>query len=163
VFLIRALWCQEKKRGNVSNNSGWTIVSKPQVVYNIDKPSRTWDYRPVSTTERTPEIMTPDQAAAYLQVDRETIYRYIRAGKLDASRLGRSYRIPRRNIELLLLATRTRPYIRLRDYTPGQIEAFRRADVLDGEALAVARQFDEATGGRFFQDEEGADKADRTR
>ena len=28
--------------------------------------------------ERTREILTPDQAAEYLQVDRETIYRYIR-------------------------------------------------------------------------------------
>lgn len=114
-------------------------------------------------TERAPEIMTPDQAAAYLQVDRETIYRYIRAGKLDASRLGRSYRIPRRNIELLLLATRTRPSIRLRDYTPAEIEAFRRADVLEGEALEVARRFDEATGGTFFRDQEGADETDQER
>ena len=65
--------------------------------------------------EQLPEVMTPDQAAEYLQVNRETIYRYIREGKLDASRLGRSYRVPRRNLELLLLATRTRPHIKLRD------------------------------------------------
>jgi len=38
-----------------------------------------------------PEIMTPEQAAEYLQVSRETVYRYIRQGKLAASRLGRSY------------------------------------------------------------------------
>jgi excisionase family DNA binding protein len=61
----------------------------------------------MANASSAPEIMTPDQAADYLQVDRETVYRYIRSGKLDASRLGRSYRIPRRNIELLLLATRT--------------------------------------------------------
>ena len=112
--------------------------------------------------ERPPEIMTPDQAADFLQVDRETIYRYIRAGKLDASKLGRSYRIPRRNIELLLLATRTRPYIKLRDYTPEQIESFRQADVLEGEALKVARRFDQATGGTFFQDQKGTATSDRT-
>ena len=98
-----------------------------------------------------PEIMTPGQAAEYLQVDRETVYRYIRSGKLDASRLGRSYRIPRRNIELLLLATRTRPHITLREYTDEQIEQFERADALDGETLEIARQFDRATGGSFFQ------------
>src|SRR5215212_894207 len=98
-------------------------------------------------TERPPEILTPDQAAAYLQVDRETVYRYIRSGKLDASRLGRSYRIPRSSIELLLLATRTRPYIKLREYTDEQIKEFMRRDVLEGEALKVARQFEQATGG----------------
>jgi excisionase family DNA binding protein len=51
--------------------------------------------------------MTPDQAAAYLQVSRDTIYRYIRSGKLAASRLGRSYRIPKRNLDLLLWESRT--------------------------------------------------------
>src|SRR5215210_5878667 len=104
-------------------------------------------------TGRSPEIMTPDQAADFLQVDRETVYRYIKAGKLDASKLGRSYRIPRRNIELLLLATRTRPYVKLREYTDQQVEAFMRRDVLEGDALKVARQFEQATGGTFFQDE----------
>lgn len=109
---------------------------------------------------RFPEILTPDQAADYLQVDRETVYRYIRSGKLDASRLGRSYRIPRRNIELLLLATRTRPYVKLRDYTPGQIEKFRQNDVLEGNALKVARQFDKAIGGNFFKGQPAANKPD---
>lgn len=110
---------------------------------------------------RFPEIMTPDQAADYLQVDRETVYRYIRSGKLDASRLGRSYRIPRRNIELLLLATRTRPYITLREYTDEQIAQFEIADALDGEALEIARHFDRATGGSFFQERGPEDSIDR--
>ena len=110
---------------------------------------------------RFPEIMTPDQAADYLQVDRETVYRYIRSGKLDASRLGRSYRIPRGSIELLLLATRTRPYIKLREYTDEQIEQFMEADALEGEALEIARRFDRATGGSFFQDQEPEDKLEQ--
>src|SRR5213080_4932684 len=93
------------------------------------------------------DIMKPDQAAEYLQVNRETIYRYIREGKLDASRLGRSYRVPRRNLELLLLATRTRPYVKLREYSAEQIAQFLEDDVLEGEALKVAQQFDQATGG----------------
>ncbi len=46
--------------------------------------------------ELTSEILTPDQAATYLQLNRETIYRYIRQGKIVASQLGRSYRIPKR-------------------------------------------------------------------
>lgn len=103
-------------------------------------------------TNRFPEILTPDQAADYLQVDRETVYRYIRAGKLDASKLGRSYRIPLRSIELLLLVTRTRPYVKLREYTPDQIEQFRQNDVLKGDALKVARRFEQTSGGSFFRD-----------
>jgi excisionase family DNA binding protein len=47
-------------------------------------------------------IMAPEQAAEYLQVSRETVYRYIRQGNLVASRLGRSYRIQKRNSDLLL-------------------------------------------------------------
>lgn len=62
------------------------------------------------------DILTPDQAATYLQVNRETIYRYIREGKLIASRLGRAYRIPKGNLDLLLLATRTGPDISFREY-----------------------------------------------
>jgi len=53
------------------------------------------------------EIMTPEQVADYLQLSRDTVYRYIREGKLPASRLGRNYRIPRENVDLLLLATST--------------------------------------------------------
>jgi excisionase family DNA binding protein len=107
-------------------------------------------------TGTLPDVLTPDQAAEYLQVNRETIYRYIRDGKLDASRLGRSYRVPRRNLELLLLATRTRPYVKLREYTDEQVAQFIEDDALDGEALDVARRFDQATGGMFF----GEDRSD---
>ena len=95
--------------------------------------------------------MTPDQAADLLQVDRGTVYRYIRSGKLDASRLGRSYRIPRQSVELLLLATRTRPDIRLREFSDEQVEGFLENDVLEGEALAVAQRFDRLMGSAFFQ------------
>ena len=109
-------------------------------------------------TGRSREILTPDQAADYLQVDRETVYRYIRSGKLDASKLGRSYRIPRSSIELLLLATRTRPDIKLREYTDEQIAQFMEEDALDGEALEIARKFDKAAmGGTFF----GKDQSDK--
>lgn len=109
--------------------------------------------------ETAPDVLTPDQAAAYLQVHRETVYRYIREGKLIASRLGRSYRIPRRNLELLLLATSTYAPARLRTYTDEQIAQFLEDDVLDGEALEVARRFDQATGGKFFKGAQESDKA----
>ncbi len=57
--------------------------------------------------EAVKEIMTPEQVADYLQLNKETVYRYIREGKLIASRLGRSYRIPKANVDLFLLATST--------------------------------------------------------
>lgn len=94
----------------------------------------------MNTIIQTPEIFTPDQAADYLQVDRETIYRYIRDGKLVASKLGRAYRIPKRSIEQLLWSTRTRQDISLREYTGAEIDEFLAADVLDEDALAMIQQ-----------------------
>jgi len=87
------------------------------------------------------EIFTPEQAAQYLQVDKETIYRYIRQGKLVASKLGRTYRITLRNIDLLLWATRTRKDITLKDYTGKEIADFIRADRMDEESKVIADQF----------------------
>ncbi len=48
------------------------------------------------------ELLTVDQAAAYLQLHRVTIYKYIRSGLLPAARLGKLYRIYRRDVEALL-------------------------------------------------------------
>jgi excisionase family DNA binding protein len=57
--------------------------------------------------EAVKEIMTAEQVADYLQLNKDTVYRYIREGKLAASKLGRNYRIPRENVDLFLLATST--------------------------------------------------------
>jgi excisionase family DNA binding protein len=97
------------------------------------------------TMEKEREILTADQAAEYLQVDRETIYRYIRQGKLVASRLGRTYRIPKKNIDLFLWATRTREDVTLREYTGEEIAGFLEADALDEEAQEIAKRFLQAT------------------
>jgi excisionase family DNA binding protein len=91
--------------------------------------------------KRTREVMTPEQAADYLQVNRETIYRYIRDGRLVASKLGRAYRIPRSSLELLLWSTRTREDITLRDYTGAEIQQFIQDDRLTGEAAEIAAEF----------------------
>lgn len=91
--------------------------------------------------ERIHDIMTPEQAADYLQVNRETVYRYIREGRLVASKLGRSYRIPKKSVDLLLWSTRTRDDITLRDYTGAEIEQFIKEDELTGEAARIAAQF----------------------
>jgi excisionase family DNA binding protein len=93
-------------------------------------------------TERLPEVLTTDQAADYLQLDRATIYRYIQDGKLPAFRLGRAFRIPREGLELLLRATQTRPDIHLREYSQEEVDAFIAADELDSEAKRIAQHFE---------------------
>jgi excisionase family DNA binding protein len=90
--------------------------------------------------ENNNEIMTPDQAADYLQLNRETIYRYIREGKLVASRLGRNYRIPKRSLDLLMWSTSTIPGFAPREYTKEQIDQFIKDDQLTGEAQAIAER-----------------------
>jgi len=41
----------------------------------------------------TNKLLTPEQVADILQIHVLTVYSYIRRGKFDAVRLGRSYRI----------------------------------------------------------------------
>jgi excisionase family DNA binding protein len=92
-------------------------------------------------TEQIREVMTPEQAADYLQVNRETVYRYIREGKLVASRLGRAYRLPKRSLDLLLWTTRTREDITLREYTGAEIAGFIEADQVDEATQEIFSRF----------------------
>ena len=62
--------------------------------------------------EEIKEVMTPEQVAEYLQLNKDTVYRYIREGKLAASRLGRNYRITKANVGIFLLSTITSPAAR---------------------------------------------------
>lgn len=87
------------------------------------------------------QILTPDQAADYLQINRETVYRYIRQGLLVASKLGRSYRIPKRSLDLLLWATRTQKNVTIRQYTGEETADFIDADQLDGSTRDMADRF----------------------
>lgn len=50
------------------------------------------------------QVMTVDQVAAYLQLNRLTVYRYVREGKIPASKIGKLYRILRADIDLFLEA-----------------------------------------------------------
>ncbi len=59
------------------------------------------------TTIQDREILTVDQAAAYLQIHKVTVYKYIRAGVLPAAKLGKVYRIYRRDLEALLEALKS--------------------------------------------------------
>jgi excisionase family DNA binding protein len=44
------------------------------------------------------DYFTPEQAAAILQINRETLYRVLKAGKFNAIRIGKSWRIPRSEV-----------------------------------------------------------------
>lgn len=56
--------------------------------------------------------MTPEQVAQYLQLDKESVYRLIRDKRLAATRIGRAYRIPRRDLETFLMVNSTRSEVR---------------------------------------------------
>lgn len=58
------------------------------------------------------EILTPEQVAEYLQLNTDTVYRLIRQDQLAASQIGRTYRIPREDLENFLLAHSNRPRVR---------------------------------------------------
>ena len=70
----------------------------------------------------------------------ETVYRYIRQGKLVAARLGRSYRLEKRNLDLLLWENRTQQ-VPLRQYTPEEVEVFLKEDVLDAKTAHIVKRF----------------------
>jgi len=53
------------------------------------------------------EILTVEQAAGYLEIHKVTVYKYIRAGLLPAVKLGKVYRIYRKDVEALLATLRT--------------------------------------------------------
>ncbi|MFC1929039.1 helix-turn-helix domain-containing protein [Chloroflexota bacterium] len=55
---------------------------------------------------RNKNLLTPEQVAGILQVHLLTVYSYIRQGKLDAVRLGRSYRIIPKDLELFIESNR---------------------------------------------------------
>ncbi|MDQ7848993.1 MAG: helix-turn-helix domain-containing protein [Armatimonadota bacterium] len=56
--------------------------------------------------------MTVEQVAEYLQLNKLTIYRYIRTGELPAVRIGRALRVLRPDVEAFLEAHRVRPAAR---------------------------------------------------
>jgi excisionase family DNA binding protein len=53
-------------------------------------------------------LLTPEQVAEILQVHVLTVYSYIRRGKLDAIRLGRSYRVVPKDLERFIESNSTK-------------------------------------------------------
>ena len=52
------------------------------------------------------KLLTPEQVAEILQVHVLTVYSYLRRGKLGAIRLGRTYRIVPKDLELFIESNR---------------------------------------------------------
>src|SRR5207249_6858176 len=58
------------------------------------------------------DILTVDQVAAYLQLNRLTIYRYIRRGQLRAAKVGKAYRVRKADGDGFLDSLQIRPAAR---------------------------------------------------
>jgi len=93
------------------------------------------------------DVMTPQQVADYLQISVETVYRYIRDGKLIASRLGRHYRVQKEDVDLLLRATATFHGVPLREFTRERIDEWIAEDRIDAKTRRIAEDLLDALGG----------------
>ena len=56
----------------------------------------------LADVRRTGPVMTVDQVAAYLQMNRLTVYRYVREGKIPAAKFGKLYRILKADVDRFL-------------------------------------------------------------
>lgn len=68
---------------------------------------KTFDRRDIDALVHGRELLTVEQAAEYLQIHKVTLYKYIRSGALPAAKLGKVYRIFRRDLEALVAVSRT--------------------------------------------------------
>jgi len=96
------------------------------------------------------EAMTPEQVAEYLQLNTDTVYRLIRSHRLAASKIGRTYRIPKEDVDTFLLSQSTRPQVR---------EALVRRVAEIGER--VAARYPELTSDQVLEELEADDAARR--
>ena len=85
-------------------------------------------------------MLTAQEVAEYLQLAPETVYRYIRQGKLIASKLGRQYRIPKENVELFLLVTSTAGGVQPRAFSKTQVEEWLQEDQIDQGTRSIGEE-----------------------
>lgn len=55
------------------------------------------------------DLLTVEQVAAYLQLNKLTVYRYIREGRIPAARLAKAYRVRKSDVDAFLESRRFRP------------------------------------------------------
>jgi excisionase family DNA binding protein len=68
---------------------------------------------------RAGPVMTVDQVAAYLQMNRLTVYRYVREGKIPAAKFGKLYRILKADVDRFLEEHKVPPRPAGRPASPG--------------------------------------------
>ena len=88
--------------------------------------------------------MTPEQVAEYLQLTKDTVYRLIRQRRLAATRIGRSYRIPRHDLEVFLHTHSTRDEVRDALFARVLSIADRNPDVSSDDVLEELERMDES-------------------
>ncbi|MCL5256349.1 MAG: helix-turn-helix domain-containing protein [Chloroflexi bacterium] len=89
------------------------------------------------------DIMTPEQVASYLQLNKDTIYRLIRQKKLAATRIGRTYRVPKEDLEAFVLANSTRAEVRKGLFRRAREIAGRNPDLNGDKVLEELERRDE--------------------
>lgn len=86
------------------------------------------------------DILTPQEVADYLQLTPDTVYRYIREGKLAAARFGRHYRIAKENVELFLLVSSTAGGAYMRDFSSEEIAQWLEEDQIDQQTRRTGKK-----------------------
>lgn len=92
-----------------------------------------------------PDIMTLEQVADVLQLNSDTIYRLIRDKKLAASRIGRTYRITRDDVQVFLQANSTEPEVRPALFRQIMAIAERNPGVNSDDVLEELEELDRQT------------------
>jgi excisionase family DNA binding protein len=80
------------------------------------------------------DMRRPEQGAGYLQLNKDTVYRLIRTKRLAAARIGRTDRIPRQDLEALIVASSTPAEVR-QTLFKRVLQISRRNPDLDSDAL----------------------------
>jgi excisionase family DNA binding protein len=88
----------------------------------------------------TRDVLTPQEVAEYLQLAPDTVYRYIKEGKLVASKLGCQYRIPKENVELFLLVTSVAGDARMRTFSGQRVAEWLEEDRVDEETQSIGQE-----------------------
>ena len=80
------------------------------------------------------DMLTPELVAGYLQLNRATVYRLIRQKQPAAARIGRTYRIPREDLEAFIVGSSSRAEV-LQTLFKRVLDIGRRNPKLDSDAL----------------------------
>jgi excisionase family DNA binding protein len=90
------------------------------------------------TKDRRSDLLTVEQVADYLQLNKLTVYKYIRDGRLPAARLGKAYRIRLSDVDAFLERQMSRPAARSSVRAAAGRSAALRQAAVRMEEVAVA-------------------------